>query len=96
MKIITPSYTIQRPCALDAGAGRFAAAVFANALALFAVVYGVIRAAAQSGCHAAFLIEHGFHTNPEDSAFLQDEQCLTRLAAAEADVIARIFGADAL
>lgn len=57
--------------------------------------YGVIRAAAQSGCHAAFLIEHGFHTNPEDSAFLQDEQCLIRLAAAEADVIARIFGADA-
>ena len=46
MKIIDPSYTILRPCALDAGAGHFAAAVFANALALFAVVYGVIRAAA--------------------------------------------------
>ena len=54
--------------------------------------YGVIRAAAQSGCTAAFLIEHGFHTNPEDSAFLQDEASLCRLAAAEAAVIARIFG----
>lgn len=54
--------------------------------------YGVIRAAAQSGCTAAFLIEHGFHTNPEDSAFLQDEASLCRLAAAEAEVIDRIFG----
>ena len=53
--------------------------------------YGVIRAAAQSGCTAAFLIEHGFHTNPRDSAFLQDDACLCRLAVAEADVIARIF-----
>ena len=54
--------------------------------------YGVIRAAAQSGCTAAFLIEHGFHTNPEDSAFLQDEACLSLLAAAEADVIAQMLG----
>lgn len=54
--------------------------------------YGVIRASAQSGCRAAFLIEHGFHTNPEDSAFLQSEECLARLAVAEADVIARFFG----
>lgn len=53
--------------------------------------YGVIRAAAQSGCRAAFLVEHGFHTNPADSAFLQDESCLARLAAAEAEVIARFF-----
>ena len=53
--------------------------------------YGVIRAAAQSGCTAAFLIEHGFHTNPEDSAFLQDEACLGVLAAAEADVIAQML-----
>ena len=54
--------------------------------------YGVIRAAAQSGCTAAFLIEHGFHTNPEDSAFLQDEACLRALAVAEADVIAQLLG----
>ena len=54
--------------------------------------YGVIRAAAQSGCTAAFLIEHGFHTNPEDSSFLQNEESLRALALAEADVIRRIFG----
>jgi len=54
--------------------------------------YGVIRAAAQSGCTAAFLIEHGFHTNPEDSAFLQDEASLAALAVSEAEVICRIFG----
>ncbi len=53
--------------------------------------YGVIRAAAGSGCKRAFLIEHGFHTNPEDSAFLQDTQSLARLAAAEAEVIDRLF-----
>ena len=54
--------------------------------------YGVIRAAAKSGCTAAFLVEHGFHTNPEDSAFLQDEACLHALAVAEANVIAQILG----
>lgn len=53
--------------------------------------YGVIRSAAQSGCTAAFLIEHGFHTNPEDSEFLQNDACLCKLAIAEADVIAQIL-----
>lgn len=53
--------------------------------------YGVLRAAASSGCHRAFLIEHGFHTNPEDSAFLQDQAALCSLAAAEAEVIASIL-----
>ena len=53
--------------------------------------YGVIRAAAGSGCKRAFLIEHGFHTNPEDSAFLQDSGCLKRLAEAEAEVIDSLF-----
>mgnify|MGYP000206947923 CR=1 FL=1 len=49
--------------------------------------YGVLRAAAASGCRTAMLIEHGFHTNPEDAAFLTDEDCLERLANAEADVL---------
>ena len=49
--------------------------------------YGVLRSAAASGCKRAFLIEHGFHTNPEDSAFLQNSDCLARLAKAEAEVI---------
>lgn len=53
--------------------------------------YGVIRAAATSGCKRAFLIEHGFHTNPEDSAFLQSDECLKKLAKAEAEVIDRMF-----
>lgn len=53
--------------------------------------YGVLRSAAASGCKRAFLIEHGFHTNPEDSAFLQDSDCLARLAKAEAEVIGRWF-----
>ena len=53
--------------------------------------YSVIRNAAQSGCRRAFLIEHGFHTNPEDSAFLQSSECLARLAAAEAEVIDKYF-----
>lgn len=54
--------------------------------------YCVIRTAAQSGCRAAFIVEHGFHTNPEDSAFLQSDECLARLAHAEAAVIAEYFG----
>ena len=53
--------------------------------------YGVMRAAVASGCRRAFLIEHGFHTNPEDSAFLQDSRCLKKLAKAEAEVIDRLF-----
>ena len=53
--------------------------------------YGVIRAAAGSGCRRAFLTEHGFHTNPADSAFLADLDCLARLAKAEAAVISSLF-----
>ncbi|MGI6166863.1 MAG: N-acetylmuramoyl-L-alanine amidase [Eubacteriales bacterium] len=53
--------------------------------------YGVLRNSAQSGCRRAFLIEHGFHTNPEDSAFLQDTESLARLTKAEAEVIDRLL-----
>ena len=53
--------------------------------------YGVLRSAAASGCKRAFLIEHGFHTNPEDSAFLQDSEWLAKLAKAEAKVIDKWF-----
>lgn len=53
--------------------------------------YGVIRNSAQSGCRRAMLIEHGFHTNIEDSTFLRTPECLARLAKAEADVIDRFF-----
>ena len=53
--------------------------------------YGVLRSAAASGCKRAFLIEHGFHPNPEDSAFLQNSECLAKLAKAEAEVIDKWF-----
>lgn len=54
--------------------------------------YGVIRAAAKSGCRQAFLIEHGFHTNIDDATFLTTDACLDRLADAEAAVICKYFG----
>lgn len=53
--------------------------------------YGVLRHSAASGCKRAFLIEHGFHTNPEDAAFLNDDGCLARLAEAEAEVIDKVL-----
>lgn len=53
--------------------------------------YGVIRNSVAYGCKRAFIIEHGFHTNPHDAAFLSDEACMERLAEAEAAVIDRWF-----
>ena len=53
--------------------------------------YGVLRNSAAYGCPTAFIIEHGFHTNPEDAAFLTDDECLQKLAVAEAEVIDRIL-----
>ncbi len=54
--------------------------------------YGVIRAAAESGCKSAYLIEHGFHTCPKDIAFLLSDDKLKQLAKAEAEVIAQQLG----
>ena len=53
--------------------------------------YGVLRHSVHYGCTCAMLIEHGFHTNPEDSAFLQSTECLERLARVEADIIDDFF-----
>ena len=53
--------------------------------------YGVLRNSAAYGCPTAFIIEHGFHTNPQDAAFLTDDECLQRLAVAEAEVIDRVL-----
>ena len=53
--------------------------------------YGVLRHSAAYGCPTAFIIEHGFHTNPEDAAFLSNDECLQRLAEAEAEVIDRVL-----
>jgi len=49
--------------------------------------YGVIRASAQSGCSRAILVEHGFHTNPADSAFLTNAEKMQNLAKLEAEII---------
>lgn len=54
--------------------------------------YGVIRAAVAAGANNAFIIEHGFHTNPEDCAILNNPVNLQRIAEAEANVIADYFG----
>lgn len=54
--------------------------------------FGVIRNAAQNGCKAAFLIEHGFHTCPADIAYLMSDEKLAELAYEEARVIAEYFG----
>ena len=53
--------------------------------------YGVLRHSAAYGCPTAFIIEHGFHTNPEDAAFLSRDECLQKLAEAEAEVIDRVL-----
>lgn len=53
--------------------------------------YGVIRSSAQSGCRRAILIEHGFHTNEQDVAFLTDPVRMRRMAAREAEVIDRFL-----
>ena len=53
--------------------------------------YGVLRHSAAYGCPTAFIIEHGFHTNSEDAAFLSNDECLQKLAEAEAEVIDRVL-----
>lgn len=54
--------------------------------------YGVIRNSAASGCKAAFLIEHGFHTNPSDVKMLIDDSFLSKIADVECGVICEWFG----
>ena len=54
--------------------------------------YGVLRNAMAAGCKAGILIEHGFHTNLKDSAFLIVDTNLKKLAVAEAEIIAEHYG----
>lgn len=54
--------------------------------------YGVLRSAIRNGCKSAILMEHGFHTNPDESAWLMLDYNLDKLAAAEAKVIAAHYG----
>lgn len=64
--------------------------------------YGVIRGAVSSATsnaqaaagpvRHAFIIEHGFHTNSKECAFLADDANLRKIAKAEAEVIKEHFG----
>lgn len=54
--------------------------------------YGVIRAAASVGCPHIFLVENGFHDNPQDEAWLKSNQNLRALAKVQADIICSILG----
>jgi N-acetylmuramoyl-L-alanine amidase len=49
--------------------------------------YSVLRNAIAVGVPSAILIEHGFHTNPDDCRWLLDDNNLKKLAKAEAEVI---------
>ena len=56
--------------------------------------YGVLRSAVRVGCNNAMLIEHGYHTNPEDANWLMSHDNLRKLAIAEADVITKYYPSD--
>ncbi len=52
--------------------------------------YGVLRGAKSVGT-PAILMEHGFHTNIQNTEFLLDDENLKKIAVAEADIIAEYF-----
>lgn len=64
--------------------------------------YGVIRGAvngatssaeaAQGAVQYAFILEHGFHTNPVECAFLMDNDNCKAIAAAKANALTQYFG----
>lgn len=55
--------------------------------------YGVIRNAVLSdSVKYAFIIEHGFHSNPKECAFMFSDENLKSLARAEAKCLADYFG----
>lgn len=56
--------------------------------------YGVIKAAASVGCPHIFLVESGFHDNPQDEAWLKQDGNLKKLAQTQADVICNILGVE--
>ena len=56
--------------------------------------YQVIRDAAATNCRYIYLIEHGFHTNQAECAWLDKAVNRQRLADAEAACLAAYFGLD--
>lgn len=54
--------------------------------------YTVIQSAVAAGCPHVFLIEHGFHSNPGECAWLMQAGNLETMAALEARLICDILG----
>ena len=55
--------------------------------------YNVTRMSVMSEkCRYSYIIEHGFHSNPKECAFLLSDENLQSIAAAECAVIAEYFG----
>lgn len=52
--------------------------------------YGVLRGAKKVGT-PAILMEHGFHTNAENTEFLLKDENLKKIAVAEAEIISEYF-----
>lgn len=56
--------------------------------------YGVIRNSVKSSVvEYSYILEHGFHTNPAECAWIVQDSNLRKLAIAEAKVLAEHFGA---
>lgn len=53
--------------------------------------YAVIRNAIAVGCDHPFIIEHGFHTNKKDCAFLLDEKGLDKIADGEVALLTSYY-----
>ena len=56
--------------------------------------YGILKWSMYYGCKNAVIVEHGFHTNKEDSEWLLDDDNLQKLAIAEAKVVCDYFGVE--
>lgn len=54
--------------------------------------YSVIRNSIEVGCKHSYIIEHGFHTNKHDCAFLLDDGNLQKIAEAEVALIEKYYG----
>ena len=55
--------------------------------------YGVIRNSVKYGCvKYSYIIEHGFHTNETECAYMFEDGSLQAVAAAEAETIGAYFG----
>lgn len=53
--------------------------------------YAVIRNSIAVGCKHSFIIEHGFHSNRHDCAWLLDDKNLEKLAEAESELITTYY-----